>query len=1537
MNLIKIIFLFLTNFNFISCFWTTGFTYLSSDWISVTTGRGFTSDNVIVILGIPQFTSVQNLTIVPRLQNLPVYNSDNTITFTAKLTTDCTESIPFGRVPYIVMDKDSIKLGGYTFLAGTYRFYAQPVTTPNEVNFPSDTFSLTDKLGAIGQIMTINNGDLFLSLRLQSITYQKSSWTFHTPTDIAETIGYLVFNALPSDSSQIFSSIYCNSGIEIEAFKLPTFSRYPAQTIISGGSYQQSPGVFGLVGFKANTALTPAIESITNYNQITLSGKTSKCNADKHTTETFYGLIIGKSNYYGNPDYNDNFCNGNFDANYTTPTPTFPPTFAPTFTDSRKLIYYGLNQSSVRQYSDKKNRGYYGYVHDFSGDGKRLAVGCKSCGIAKDSLAPGAAYLFSYQIDQWKSCLSNRIDPPIDRKGEFITLGFGASLSISDDATILAVASISVNPDAAFEFRGVVLYRDRSANCTLVPFQRFNLFSLVSIDSSENYDNNFYVELSGNGKVLAIGIPVYNDGKGIVLLYKMQSNGFFNSYQNYTALPISSTNLSPNSLGYGKYMSINYDGTILVVGNDGYSLDIGTNYINGRVEVFQTENPSRAPVFVFGYKTTTADTKLLGESIAISGDGKSLIFGNPSIGVVSGGASVGQIYVAPLDKILANSGTLGCSESSFFTSCCTSYPTYDENAISCAMIKRKAGENNYDRFGSAVHINYDGSIIAVATKRAASKTDYKINNLRILSTSQLLPGYPDLYYQIDSTPYKTDSQSIHPVLSNDGKYISLSQITGQATTSGLVTVYTYAETSSPTIVPSTSPSKSPIAPTTRPSRSPTYSPSVSPTFEPSVSPTFSPSRSPTFQPTFEPSISPTRPTAEPTYFPTLAAGLTYPPSRSPSFSPSSKPTFKPSSKPSISPTSKPSIIPSSSPTSKPSTKPSEIPTFKPTFQPSTSTPTIECKKTCLDVSLVDLYGDGWDTAELYISDGPGNVVRYFPTCTKNSQCIELCPDDNGGDVLYRMELSNPNKSYIPKNNWEIVWNVTIANSTQSSYQGGYGTKMSWSYDSAVCEWNLEIINGTQPKYHKCSSDICPPPPPPKKKPNNKKEKKPETDDLKNTTKTKPKYGPPAVNLQVRLLINETINDNNDNNCGGKIIPSWYLADNTRETLFHSGILCEGNIEYCSMCLGDGSYTIRFIGGLLNSTNVKWDFCGVTDYAPSELTFHVKKGECYPDVITSPCSSTTIQSLIKLSGDLLITGYSHQQFQTSDLMKITNYIQNTIIGWESFQINSIILDENDSSNNKNKNSNKNNKNKNIIKSGSNDDNNNENNKNKNNKRRLLEFNYRLEYTVEFIIEEKYPSYDGKDYSSIQSLVESLENTLSTTFSSFTTYNNEYNLSPGLFSTFNSQELYEIIPKKVIIEDVTYIGLPPLQSSNLADPDWSIYYANTNTKSSTSSSSITTAIWNNLLSQSYESLFISVLVVIIIGSVIALLVAMTITKNSKNNNEIYSKNESRDYSDFDSSSSNLTINFTDMDNTISPLQNSISNRNEQSIDYRAQNML
>eukprot|EP00602_Paraphysomonas_sp_CaronLab_P007431 CAMPEP_0185017966 /NCGR_PEP_ID=MMETSP1103-20130426/807_1 /TAXON_ID=36769 /ORGANISM="Paraphysomonas bandaiensis, Strain Caron Lab Isolate" /LENGTH=644 /DNA_ID=CAMNT_0027547597 /DNA_START=58 /DNA_END=1992 /DNA_ORIENTATION=- len=285
-----------------------------------------------------------------------------------------------------------------------------------------------------------------------------------------------------------------------------------------------------------------------------------------------------------------------------------------------------------------------------------------------------------------------------------------------------------------------------------------------------------------------------------------------------------------------------------------------------------------------------------------------------------------------------------------------------------------------------------------------------------------------------------------------------------------------------------------------------------------------------------------------------------------------------------------------------------------------------------------------------------------------------------------------------------------------------------------------------------------------------------TTNTTSTSKTGKRYGPPAVDLRITMYDQEGDGWWQNNYLGS----SWYLADDTRTELFYTGTLCDGEDGYCNICLGDGSYTIRFSGEPGNFT--AWDFCGVTGGHAMELTFHVKKGKCYADSLTTLDTTCfgEVNSTVTLTGVIALGGITTEVFDLSDSKVLVRSLARMVDGWSPDRMNvvSTILDS-------------------VAFSED--------------SRRLSSFTHDVTFEVSFESERAY-HVDGRDYALLNQLVEKLASEL------------EEKISSGDLLTALSTRatLANVVPLTQVtdiqllsleVESVTYSGSEKMVASDL----------------------------------------------------------------------------------------------------------------------------
>lgn len=83
---------------------------------------------------------------------------------------------------------------------------------------------------------------------------------------------------------------------------------------------------------------------------------------------------------------------------------------------------------------------------------------------------------------------------------------------------------------------------------------------------------------------------------------------------------------------------------------------------------------------------------------------------------------------------------------------------------------------------------------------------------------------------------------------------------------------------------------------------------------------------------------------------------------------------------------------------------------------STISANCSSNRTCLDIQLVDMYGDGWNGEKFFIETPWDEMFSDAPTCGNSEVSHTFCTDATGN---YPMMLIHENESFTPENYWEV--------------------------------------------------------------------------------------------------------------------------------------------------------------------------------------------------------------------------------------------------------------------------------------------------------------------------------------------------------------------------------------------------------------------------------------------------------------------------------------------------------------------------------------
>jgi len=323
-------------------------------------------------------------------------------------------------------------------------------------------------------------------------------------------------------------------------------------------------------------------------------------------------------------------------------------------------------------------------------------------------------------------------------------------------------------------------------------------------------------------------------------------------------------------------------------------------------------------------------------------------------------------------------------------------------------------------------------------------------------------------------------------------------------------------------------------------------------------------------------------------------------------------------------------FPTSQPTGQPTGRPSDQPSGQPSAQP-TSMPT---KPSCIEFTMVDTFGDGWNTGFLHISDTLGFHKSYQPTESSGfNSGVEYCIDPRYTEADLKVTVGLTGVSVLQP--WEEYW--TAKTLGVSEIIGTYGTFVTFKLDGTVgfykfkvdkfhdviahsmhCAECTDAANGVYDKVSLTSSQRT------------SSDMSSIIEESKIKFITESKLG---LSKQKASDVDRVRTDTDYRLYG--LIPKWSSwngygtvfdvssLDGTRR--YFTGGLC-GRMKDYDVCpinkLKAGAYVWR-VTGMQDSTknSIAWEFCGVHGGASTEVIFELDdKGDCAP--ITTTMVDTT---------------------------------------------------------------------------------------------------------------------------------------------------------------------------------------------------------------------------------------------------------------------------------------------------------------------------
>jgi len=282
------------------------------------------------------------------------------------------------------------------------------------------------------------------------------------------------------------------------------------------------------------------------------------------------------------------------------------------------------------------------------------------------------------------------------------------------------------------------------------------------------------------------------------------------------------------------------------------------------------------------------------------------------------------------------------------------------------------------------------------------------------------------------------------------------------------------------------------------------------------------------------------------------------------------------------------------PSLQPSFAPSLQPSSAPSLQPSSGAP---AHGNCVDVALLDEFGDGWQGLSLVVSrerDPTFQRVEYSANCF-HSLYFQFCPFESG---VYAFEMQKVTDFVF---SWEARYFVQFeVFNVPQMYVGDMKTKLKVGFNNATQSFfNPQIDFGVFP--HACKQCV--------------------TDDAPKirtpVAKPPPAAKPPPVTFRTTMMMA-------DPNVGGWFNESavfnghvFRFSDANGTQLLSSGTLCgHTGFNGCTVSFHDGSYRLRVGGSPSVGMSHAWRFCNTTGTAFTELFFEIRHNQCEVTLVQS---------------------------------------------------------------------------------------------------------------------------------------------------------------------------------------------------------------------------------------------------------------------------------------------------------------------------------
>ncbi len=298
-----------------------------------------------------------------------------------------------------------------------------------------------------------------------------------------------------------------------------------------------------------------------------------------------------------------------------------------------------------------------------SGDGKTVAIGYTASSAISTNFYEGKVWLYRRYLTQWQligSAIddpffdSSNYDPSSSSSAKNGLTKFGASLSLSYDGNRVAIGAPNADYGVILKVGALAVY-----NYNLTSWNLVNQ-NLYGVNPSSGYGHS--ISLSSNGKILAVSAIMEDNNRGIITVFEDNNNtwsilqaaitgelilgqpillGYIVKLNGLGTKVFGSMNYGSSNPQPGTYEMVHeYDvltGDKIVIGHKekyGWNFDINldgtilvaSDYVKGKIFLYvRGENG-----WVLNDTDTILDLNSIpGYSVSLSGDGKTVVIGDP--------------------------------------------------------------------------------------------------------------------------------------------------------------------------------------------------------------------------------------------------------------------------------------------------------------------------------------------------------------------------------------------------------------------------------------------------------------------------------------------------------------------------------------------------------------------------------------------------------------------------------------------------------------------------------------------------------------------------------------------------------------------------------------------------------------------------------------------------------------------------------------------------------------------------------------------